>query len=661
LIALNPARLQTTIKKPPGMTLRNLFVLALTLTCACCSLRAQDSVCYRISQPVLVTATRLSSGGVTDPVPEQVIERGQLENMPAIALPEVLAVTAGMNARFYGADGGLRTVSLRGLGPEYTVITLNGVRLNDAQNGVVNTSALRLAGIDRVSVLRGGCSSLYGTDALGGVVAITTGAGLSPLELTLGAGSFGTRILEGSAGTRLGGLVLRSTIWYDEARNDYSFTSRLYAQPVKTVRANSGSIASGLRLEFTGSGASVLSGFVQLTRLDAGTPGAYLKSEQGKARQEDREILAGGTWRLPVAGGVLSITPSLRWTGSKYSDPGLVVGGAATNSLFENTQAACTALYETQVSSRVRGVLGMDIAYSRLAADGVNGNPDRMQPGVFFSADIRPLASDRLHVHPSLRFDAAFDMNENKSQYAVTPGLGASCEMVPEVLWLRAHAGFGFRLPTFNQLFWNPGGNPSLSPERSFACDAGITLQAGEHWPSIELGVFRHYITDKIVWAPGQGQIWRPTNVSEVLSEGLEAAVHGCLADGVVCYRLNGQWISARKMNSSFAGDLTSGKDLVYVPALSGSGTIAVTPVPFLSFSVIEQFMGERYTTETNDATLPAHAVTDAAVVLTVRPTGMPVMRFKFEALNLFDLEYEMVAYFPMPGRAYRFSITTIL
>ena len=122
----------------------------------------------------------------------------------------------------------------------------------------------------------------------------------------------------------------------------------------------------------------------------------------------------------------------------------------------------------------------------------------------------------------------------------------------------------------------------------------------------------------------------------------------------------NGQWNDARKINSSFNGDRTQEKQLVYIPFLKGNIMLTMSWND-LRFFLSEQFVGKRYTDEVNTEAnaLPAHAITNAAIQFyhTISPS---ILSLKLEAENLFNQQYEMIAYYPMPSRSFRAKLSVL-
>lgn len=104
----------------------------------------------------------------------QVLERKSIEMMNGDRLSEILKTFAGVSVRSYGGRESISTISMNGAGADNTLILLDGIRLNSPQNNQFDASQILKEGIERIEVLNGGMSSLYGSEAIGGVVNIIT-------------------------------------------------------------------------------------------------------------------------------------------------------------------------------------------------------------------------------------------------------------------------------------------------------------------------------------------------------------------------------------------------------------------------------------------------------------------------------------------------------
>lgn len=180
----------------PGRTRRTACVIA-----AISSLCQPGVAMSDDEAAIIVTATRFPQADPRVPANITVITRKDIEAMPAFDLPAILRNHAGVNVRaLYGSLGIDATVDLRGFGEtatSNTLILLDGQRLNPIDMGAINWSAIPLEGIDRIEIIRGAGTILYGDGASGGVINIITDkSGRPRASIGASAGSFGQRSLD---------------------------------------------------------------------------------------------------------------------------------------------------------------------------------------------------------------------------------------------------------------------------------------------------------------------------------------------------------------------------------------------------------------------------------------------------------------------------------
>lgn len=618
---------------------------------------AGDTMYVEMNDPVVVTASRIPYLLETAPVAVDVLHGSELQRMPARTVADALAAVAGTGVRMYGALGSLSTVSMRGLGPEYTIVLVNGVRINDAQNGLVDLGRFALQQVERIEVVHGGHAAMYGTDALGGVVNIRTDAARARTGARIALGSFGYRLAELEGGIRAARAAVQLSAGYEEALNDFPLIGPEVID-LALVRENAGYVrrrvgADGL-LTFA---RATLHATAMYAASNAGMPGALTSRTQAAARQIDNEGMAAVALRMHLSPRVaLALTPSLRMSLQRFVDP-----MTRMDSHYDNATGSVPLTLELTPAAGVRLHPGVDIGVSRLVSDEVSATPERRTIALFLAAELQPWTP--LRIYPTLRAEQLRDIPGPHERTVFTPSLGMHVTVAENWLSLRAQAARGFRAPTFNQLYWREGGNSELRPEDAWVFDAGVRWTPEGPFRVIDLTVFHHDITDKIVWMPGSGMWWKPRNIQHVVSKGFElSAAGGAAGDDGIAWRVAMQYVDARKMNEAFPGDRTAGRRLVYVPGVSGMLSLDVPLADWLRATLRQQLVGSRYSTEDNDARsmLPAYALTDLALTGRLHLAGTD-SELKLELLNLFDASYEVVANFPMPGRSLRATLSTFL
>jgi vitamin B12 transporter len=639
-------------------------LLFLTIAAAAQTTEPNDTLLYRLNGGIEIIGTRLLGGNASSS-PVESISADEIRAAPVATLADLARGATGATVQSYGCAGSLQLVSMRGLGPEYTVVYRNGVRLNNAQNGLADVGRIHLANVERIEIARGGFTPLYGSDALGGVISVRTGRPSSPLSAEVGFGSNGRKAAGGSI-SHSGGLGFVAVHgMYEEADNGFSFEPRYVAGEAPMTRANADYIRRGLSMDgrVVGSGI-VIDASGELRGSDAGAPGAVLQAEQGRARQRDLDATLAVSCRTALSSSaVLSVTPAMVSSDQRYDDPGIIMDGAPLASRYRNTSLSIGVAVEKRFSENALIAMGMDLSRASLLSNEVNSSPLRLSASFFSSSEISLHAGGMpIILHPSARIEAMDDSPDGRRLLVFSPAIGIHAAIVPELLAVRGRVAQGFRAPTFNQLYWREGGNPSLKAEYAIAADAGIRVTPGSLLRSIDASVFLNDMKDRIVWMPVSSVYWTPRNIQKVRTMGVELIAATSPIPDRLRAELGAQWTSSKKMNASFAGDATQGKQLIYVPDVCFSLNAEWLPFDGIAISSRNRFVGRRYSSETNDPSsrLPEYFTSDIAASFALPLGGMKWI-LKAEILNLFDSSYEVIEYYPMPGRTFRLAIAAEL
>ncbi len=132
-----------------------------------------DSV---VTEEILVTANRVKTTPLLAPNKIEIIGQNYFTSLNGDKLSDALDHTEGTFVRDYGFNSGLKLAVLNSTQAEHTLILYNGIKLNSSQNSEFDAGLLQLDDISRIEISKGGASSLYGTEAIGGVINIITGS-----------------------------------------------------------------------------------------------------------------------------------------------------------------------------------------------------------------------------------------------------------------------------------------------------------------------------------------------------------------------------------------------------------------------------------------------------------------------------------------------------
>jgi outer membrane receptor protein involved in Fe transport len=336
---------------------------------------------------------------------------------------------------------------------------------------------------------------------------------------------------------------------------------------------------------------------------------------------------------------------------------------------FRNDDYRGTATFATKVFTGLDVTIGGEFAATSADGTSMPGEILRRHGSGFASARYVILRDASIFreivVHPTIRLDSFTGVSPSWSpQVALLARFDSLASFLEP--FLRASISRNFRVPTFNELYFQGGGgigNPSLRPEQSKGFEIGggaIASLAGRQ----EIGItyFETSMTDRIVWVAAGNFGVTPRNIRSVLSQGIEGSWLWRPFDGPATLRVSYANLTSLKTSRESPGDPNVNRDLVYVPRETAHASVECSvPVAFpmvdrLGGFLGYQYTGSRYTTEDNTNSLPAYHLLDVSLLAdwTVLPWRL---RTKFEVLNLFDQNYEVVLGYPMPMRSLRLTV----
>jgi vitamin B12 transporter len=457
---------------------------------ACAALASAQSVAAgpNADARLVITGSRLPMTQELLAADVVVIDRADIEASTADSVADLLRREAGVQLSRNGGPGQSTGALLRGAAAVNTIVLVDGVRIGSATLGFAQLDGLSLAQVERIEVLRGPASSLYGADAVGGVVQVfTRQAPQRPgLEAELAAGGLGSREASLTVGGRTGPWTLSASAGQERSRGVSALRpgDRFGSHHpdadgfvLETAQARVGLVpAPGHRVGLT----------LMRSRLDAQYDGSdYLPPTYAADNS--------GDFRNRLATDVAA----LDWQG--LLRPGLTVSARASHSV-DNLTTGGQVLYRyktvreqqsLQVNHRLGSTLDASVALERLdeSAQASGFTPDPQRRNV---AAVLALAGR----NGVWSWQADLRRDDPSQMGAVTTGRAGLTRMMAGGWRLRALAGSTFRAPSFNDLYYPGYGVATLSPER------GRSLEAGLDWrgeaASASLTVYRNRVSGLI-------------------------------------------------------------------------------------------------------------------------------------------------------------------
>jgi len=614
-----------------------------------------DSVMVYPMHQVVITATRTQIPLRDSPSEVDIIDRQTIERTNGSTLADALKNSGSVFLKEYGANAALKTLSIRGSASEHVLVLVNGNRFNNFQNNLVDLSLIPLDDIERIEIVRGGNSALYGADALGGVVNILTrlpGAG-SRVRTEMSGGSFGYERYLMTAQGRMGGIGLSAGYGSERGRDDFEYPSASVPGGYGT-RQNSDFIRRQIFLtgDVETDDRSSLTVSLQDMNANRGAPGPAGPFESLSARQDDHDFNIMANYsdahidRLNIA-----VRSSVHYNYETFVDPN---PGFPIDSRYKNLYANFNPQVQFLLSPSQKIIGGIDLAEGTLDGNDFDSKITRVQKGIYVSSesqfDFDREAFDRLSLFATLRFDHVTDVAQ-----AFTPKFGMNIRVLKAGdIRIRANGGGNFRSPTFNDLYYHGFSNPNLKAEYSTSFDAGVmaSLPLQDVESDFDASYFYLDTRDRIFF---DLRTYLPENIGRVESKGWEFNYTGRLLRSLLVAKMHYAITDAIKKNPTRDNDLTVGNRLPYIPYEMAGFSISATPGD-VAISLTHAIVGGRFTDDTNAEELPAYGLTNGTIAIH-QTLGAWQLIFKGEVNNVFDVEYEVFKDYPVPKRNYRMTV----
>lgn len=464
--------------------------------------RSQADTAYYELPLTLVTATRSEERIDRVASSVTVLTREELDQAQIRTVEEALRSVPGLDIVRSGSAGKASSAFLRGANSTHTLVLVDGVQVNSPTNGGFDFSSLTTDNIERIEVVRGPQSALYGSNAVGGVINILTreGQGKPEWGLYSEGGRYGT--LKG-AGTASGAFkwlgysaaVSRTKTEGLFKNDDYANTtlsSRLAVTPVASVRV--GLMAQGALDEL-------------------GVPGQRTISYNPSARQKNRNLLLA--YRLDHRVSRFwdyQLRLSRATQQLNYDDPAnqfISKIRTVANALDWQSNLMAGPLYRLTFGYEWRGLSGKTDSASPFGNTNINRRITQQAAYIQEYLDI----SDKVQITAGLRFDHHSTFGWHRS---VRLTAGAT---LPTATRFKGSFGTGYRAPSLDELYYPDFGNPNLKPERSRTYDVGVEQPLAGRRAVIGVTWFETRFRDLI----GFDQNFVPANLVRAKTKGLEA------------------------------------------------------------------------------------------------------------------------------------------
>lgn len=652
------------------MMIKQTFVTILLSGFTSFGVWAQDSIkVHRIEEVEVVSSHKPSA--VRSVSPLQVITADNILRTGIQSVSDAVRRIPGVAVKDFGGIGGLKTVSVRGLGSQHTAVVYDGIVMNDAQSAEVDISRFSLDNVSMITLGIGQSSDIFRpAKAFGsaGILDIKTNVpALSDAKYTgkinIQTGSFGlfNPTIQHTHRASKTWVVSGMADW-QRADGNYPFRFNSGDGYEKRKRYNSDVDIWRTEVNMFGDLKSAGSIKLKVNYYDSerGLPGNTISTNTyAQERLWNKDFVSYLNYESKPIGklSVKALGKFARLYNKYYNKNNTLPGGSATEKYTQfEYYGSVAALYE--LNQTVSFSLAQDYTHSKLNTNFVNQkHPLRNTSQTAFNAQY---VTDWVIATAGLLGTFVGESVETGEKPAdkkrLSPAIGLSFK--PFGFGLRPRISYKdiFRIPTFSDLYYSQIGNVKLRPEKARLYNAGLTYAGNfgnqPHFFSISVDGYINKVKDKIVIATPSMFVFSMMNVDNVTIKGAD------INASAEFYLPAGMKLFTNLSYSYQEAENDETKDQIpYTPRNSGSGSISFeNRWVNLSYSFVAS--GKRYSKADNLPIYKIDAYFDQTIsVNKIIEFNKYKLRLQAELINLGNKNYEIIKLYPMPGRSFRFSV----
>lgn len=630
--------------------------------------------------------------------PTQVTDNEQIEKLGDVVLSDAVRRMAGVTLKDYGGVGGIKTVSVRGLGSQFSTLTIDGVAVTDCQNGQVDLGRYTLGNSGYISLANGQPDSKLNSArafAAGSIVNMETAMpefGQLPFTASVGmeAGSFGYLSPTLTFGSKLGKRCAVS-FWSNYTKSDGNYPFTLY---YTTSHQDSSSLerrensqvrigTADLNLFYNPRRNSQLHLKMHYMQGYHALPGPVVfYSMRGSEHSEEhlffgqaRYKKTGKKWDFQILGKYQQGTDIYEDTAARNAEHLIHNEYRQQEGYLSQTLRFHTG---GKRNERLSISVALDESVSHLTSNlSKHNDVERLSLLGVVSAEYQPdlapwMRGARLKANLLGTHISDVEQGQTSTPYQkLSPYLGLSWPVGRFVL--RYYYKDTYRVPNFNELYYFTVGR-DLRPEKARQHNIGATYKSQrfthengttlEHSTTVD--IYRNIVSDKIIAYPTQNMyLWTMKNLGEVEILGADITYNGSLS-GI----LKQQSYLPIDINLTlgytyqYAVDKTDpkskffGHQIPYTPRHSGSITLT-TLSPWVDIGLTTLLVGKRYSLQQNIEANFVQGYVDQGITLSRKfYLNHGTLMAKLQVLNIFNKQYEVVKNYPMMGRNFRVGLT---
>ena len=548
------------------------------------------------------------------------------------SLTNLLNFTTGI----YFKENGLGMVSspsFRGTTAQQTAVIWNGININSQLNGQTDFSTITTSDFNSISVRAGGGSSLYGTSAIGGSIHLNTDLRFRnefSNQISLNYGSFNTLGVNYHLRFSDEKLSFFGSISHNSSDNDYEYID----SKLKNLNGNYSNSSYNIGFGYKINSSNILKIYSQV--YDGERHFSLINPSDSKTKYQD--LNTRNVADLTTFLGDFTSNVKVGFLSEKYKYFGNLANDNFTFGKVETLLAKYNLNY--RFNSKIQADFAADFTQNKGDGSDIQ-NDKRTISG--FALQFKHNVNSKLSYDWSLR-------KEITSNYKspLLYSIGANFKPV-KFYTLKANVSQNFRIPTFNDLYWQGAGNLELKPEKSLQGEIGNVFQFENF--TFTATVFHSKIKDMIRWLPQNGGVFKPINTDRVSIFGSEISINYQLKVDKHQLDFDANYSYTKSENEK------TGKQLTFVPFHKTTASVAYS---YGRFSAFYQYLynGEVFTQTDNNPKKIIENYMISNLGFSAELDKSKKYSFGFKILNLWNENYESVENRPLPGRNYTINLT---
>lgn len=636
-----------------------------------CTISSQNEKVNRLDT-VIVQAKRYSVHDAA--MPAQILSAKDMQQRGATNAADALKHMSGVTVKDYGGIGGIKTVAIRGMGAQHTAVFYDGVAVGDCQSGQVDLGRFSTDNLNMLQFTIGQGDDIYipaRMSAAAGVVSMETRMPETNMfNISARVASFETYQANANIARCLSDDCKVSLFAdYTSARGDYKFDIRNAHKGISGRRINSDveHVRAEANVNLNIDNKHTLSAKMYGSFSERGVPGAIIVDNPlSSERLRSSNIFAQMFYEyIPSSVLRMKFTFKHNYAYDRYTQPLLGNEHSIDSYKQHETDLSATFNWRPEALPGFSFAWSEEVFHNRLNTTNshtvMSSVPRRV---TLLSAASMRYSSRYVTAVASLLGSNAWEWASKgdvaPSRHRLSPSLSLAFYPFAGNLTLRASYKDIFRMPTFNDLYYRETGNYLLSPEKCKMLNLGTVYSLSGK------GVLRDFyiaidgymgrVEDKIVAVPGIF-VWKMNNVDDVSLSGVDANMMAeFVVDATRNIDVSASYSYMRAVDDT-EGSAVKGQQIVYTPLHSGALSLSFAGrIIDAGYSLV--WSAERYRLPQNIPSNRVDGYCDHSLWLShSRIFDTLHLTAKVEFMNIANKNYEIIRYYPMPGRSFRISL----